>query len=289
MRHIIPISGKDSAATAIVQRELQPTLDYEYMFNSTDAELPAVHDWLARMSRYLDAEIHYIGQSLADEIDRQGILPSPLVRFCTRECKIKPMESWLAGESATVYYGLRADEPQRVGYTSKKGASITPSYPLRTMGLGLPGVWRILEDRDLLPPFLEWHALTAAVKAQMGDYFHVAQSLHPWEYRYLFSWRTREFNCSFCFFMRQYEFIGLLENYPALFWAAVEMEETTGGDNYTLLRTPLRELAERREEILEKRVRQVVKILRRKMQYSLFPLPEADELAATSCGLFCGK
>jgi hypothetical protein len=33
MRHIILISGKDSLATAIVQRDAEPSHDYEYVFN----------------------------------------------------------------------------------------------------------------------------------------------------------------------------------------------------------------------------------------------------------------
>lgn len=41
IRHIIPISGKDSLCTAIVQRQAE-ALEYEYLFNPTGSELPEV-------------------------------------------------------------------------------------------------------------------------------------------------------------------------------------------------------------------------------------------------------
>ena len=40
MRHIIPISGKDSLATAISQRARFPDVPYEYVYNDTRMELP---------------------------------------------------------------------------------------------------------------------------------------------------------------------------------------------------------------------------------------------------------
>ena len=76
MRHIIPISGKDSLATAIVQREYRPELDYEYIFNQTSMELPEVYDWLDKASNYLGKPIIHCGRDLFEVIDEQGILPS---------------------------------------------------------------------------------------------------------------------------------------------------------------------------------------------------------------------
>ena len=53
MRHIIPISGKDSLATALLQLQINPQLNYEYVFNPTGAELPDVFDWINRVEKYL--------------------------------------------------------------------------------------------------------------------------------------------------------------------------------------------------------------------------------------------
>ena len=52
MRHIIPISGKDSLATAIVQKRISPDIEYEYVFNPTGAELPEVFEWLDKVEVY---------------------------------------------------------------------------------------------------------------------------------------------------------------------------------------------------------------------------------------------
>jgi hypothetical protein len=291
VRHIIPISGKDSLCTAIVQREREPSLTYEYVFNPTWAELPPVHDWLKRASEYLESPIHYVGRNLEEIIADKGILPSHGVRFCTREAKIHPLELWLGDSPATVYYGLRADEPDRVGYERRsKKSPIYPQYPLREMGINLPMVWRILEDRDLLTPFFSWDSVTRIVENALEDSFSVVDKLEEWQYRTLFSWRIREFNCSFCFFMKPYEFVGLLENYPDLFWKAVAMEEETGASDFTILpKTSLRRIAEEANHLRVKRAIEIVTTLNRFVRNPKLLLDAQDSLSATSCGVFCGK
>jgi len=150
-RHIIPISGKDSATTAIVQMAYQPDLDYEFIYNDTFAELPEVDLWLKRMEEYLRKPIFRIGENLTDIIYDQGILPSRRVRFCTRLSKIYPMEDWIAKDNrpAKLYLGIRADE-QRIGYVSTRN-NIEPVYPLQDMGITLPLVYDILDARELTP------------------------------------------------------------------------------------------------------------------------------------------
>lgn len=54
MRHIIPISGKDSLWTAIYQKQKDPSLPYEYLFNDTGAELPDTYAWLDKVERERD-------------------------------------------------------------------------------------------------------------------------------------------------------------------------------------------------------------------------------------------
>jgi hypothetical protein len=156
MRYIIPISGKDSLATALVQKEREPHLPYEYFYNPTGMDLPEVDPWLNLVSAHLDAPIHRVGDDLEAIIYEQGILPAHKTRYCTRLAKIFPMEEWLHTpyaiyllaaaktlpltaniqsiklilqaacdlgdyiEPATVYYGIRADE-RRAGYQSISG------------------------------------------------------------------------------------------------------------------------------------------------------------------------
>src|SRR5580693_4992308 len=113
-RHIIPISGKDSLATAIWQRTLAPDLPYEFVFNDTRAELPDTYEWLDRVETTLGIRIERIGKCLREIIREQGIIPSPRLRFCTKYAKIFPMNRAIGSDHATVYFGLRADEPERV-------------------------------------------------------------------------------------------------------------------------------------------------------------------------------
>jgi len=179
VKHIIPISGKDSLATAIVQKEYQPDLEYEYIFNQTGMELPEVYQWLDKASQYLKAPIIQTGKNLFDIIREEGILPAPKQRFCTRLSKIYPMESILTGE-CIVYYGLRYDEQAREGYrTSNKNIQITPSYPLRYLKIGLPSVWTILQQRDLLPPAFIWQEVLEKVQCKMGVYKTIIDTLFP--------------------------------------------------------------------------------------------------------------
>jgi len=111
MRHIIPISGKDSLATALVQIKRKPELNYEFVFNPTGAELPCVFDWINNVEKYLGKPIARVGEDLIEIIeDNNYFLPSRQSRYCTRQSKIEPFEKWIGKEDANVYYGIRADE-----------------------------------------------------------------------------------------------------------------------------------------------------------------------------------
>ena len=292
MRHIILISGKDSLSTAIVQKAKEPTFDYEYIFNPTGAELPEVDKWLAKVEIYLDAKIERVGADLLGIIKGYNFLPSSRARYCTRQSKIEPLEKFLKGSDATVYYGLRYDEPERVGYDNSKNQSITPDYPLRDAKMTIAMVWALLGRLDLLPPQFIWHDMIARVRALMADNSGIIDTLHPWELAPLFGWRTRP-NCYFCFFQRQYEFIGLFEHHPDLFWKAVELEENTGAEGYTLQSGySLRSLLPRADEIKERRAKAIAKMLYSLAQKPLFLDGDGeygDELAVNSCGLYCGK
>lgn len=302
IRHIIPISGKDSLATAILQKTRQPDLPYEYIFNDTYAELPEVQAWLAKVEQFLGTSISRIGENLEDIIMLQGGLPGygAFGRYCTRMAKIEPLEAFIGDGCAHVYYGLRADEPERVGYKKSSDFDITPIYPLREMGFTLPLVWRILQDRDLLPPAFFWQQVYDRVVERLGPIAReFMDNLEAWEFRMLFSWRSRP-NCYFCYNQRVYEWIGLLDHHPALYWRAVEIEETVGKDNGKKQRLKmftwrqgesLRELVKRADEVREQRVRQICNAIVRKAQGNMFidDGEGLDELTVTSCGLYCGK
>lgn len=62
------------------------------------------------------------------------------------------------------------------------------------------------------------------------------------------------------------------------------MEETIGAVGFTwIYGTSLEKLLSRRDEIIEKRINKIVRIINK------IDKDEADPMAMTSCGLFCGK
>lgn len=289
MRHLIPISGKDSLATALVQTAYEPQHEYEYFVNVVNKELPPFYDWLDRVELELGKPIVRIGEDLEEVTRGEGFLPSSQKRFCTRLAKIEPMERYISGDPAIVYYGLRADEAERVGYKKNASTNIVPKYPLREYGLNLQAVWAICEAKGLLPPAMIFHEVVSRVEEIMGADFAIVDTLRPWHYNKLFSWRSRPFNCFDCFYGRQYEYIGLSIYYPDEFERACRIEETVGADDYTLRQGySLRQLVARKDEVIEKRVNKVVKTLYKVAQFNIFD-EEIDELMLTSCGLLCGK
>lgn len=287
MRHIIPISGKDSLTTALVQMAHEPNLPYEFFVNVVGKELPPFYDWLSAVELELGKPVYKIESDLATITHAQGILPSSKVRFCTRLAKIEPMEKWIGWDKAIIYYGLRADEESRGGYESN--GHIVAKYPLREHGIDLFGVWTILQAKKLLPPAFIFPQIIDGVREKMGIDFAITEMLYPWHYNQLFSGRSRQFNCFDCFYMRRYEWLYMYLHWPDQFWQAVEIEESTGASDFTLIKNhPLRLFVERVDELLEKRIEAVSKTLYKLAQLNIFEeLP--DELSLTSCGIFCGK
>ena len=292
MRHIILISGKDSLAAALVQREREPDLPYEYVFNETGWDLPESLAWIDKVEKHLGEPIKRCGDDLTEIVNEQGWLPSSVRRFCTRLAKIQPVNDYLGTAPATLYFGLRADEPNRVGYDPPKYQK--NAYPLREAGMGLTAVWEFCQSVGLLPPQFRWEWMENRVRELLGNAQCLLDQRPEWERCSLLAWRTRN-NCDRCFAARQYEKVGLWEHYPDLFEEACQMEEYHGRDkgsgttytwhpNYTM-----RSLKDRAGEIKERRARAIVKYLRKREQGFLFDEPLLDVLETTSCGLLCGK
>ena len=209
MRHVCGISGgKDSSALAIYMRERVPEM--EYFFCDTGAELPETYEYLNRLEVALGKPIERLNPDKGFdhwfEVYR-GTLPSPQMRWCTRQMKIKPLEAWLGDDDAISYVAIRADEKNRKGYVSTK-PNIQAVFPFVEDEIDHDGVMRILEEAGLgLPTYYEW--------------------------------RTRS-GCYFCFYQRKAEWVGLAERHPELFERAVSIEKKVlleagadGSANYT--------------------------------------------------------
>jgi hypothetical protein len=292
LRHIIPISGKDSAATALVQIARAPELPYEFIFCDVKMELPETYAWLDKLATTLGITIKTVGKSLREVIDEQNMLPSQGRRFCTKYGKIFPIRDFIEKDAATQYFGIRADETGRAGWSGP--ANVVAKYPLVELGLGIRNVYQILGDRGIMPPLFFWERLFDAVWKRANQTKRaIIDSLSPWDRSALFSWRSRS-NCFMCFYQRRYEWVGLLEHHPDLFEDARQIEIAFGtpplveAEFHWIPGMSLEALRERAPVIFAKRVRDVLKILQKREQGTFFG-SEYDALATTSCGLFCGK
>ena len=193
-RRICGISGgKDSSALAVYLRGR--VSDMEYFFCDTGAELPETYEYLTRLEVILGQPIVRLNSQRGFDHWFEvfhGTLPSPQMRWCTRNMKIKPIEEWIGEEPAVSYVAIRADESNRKGYISTK-TNIETRFPFIEDGVDHDGVMRILEDAGIgLPAYYEW--------------------------------RTRS-GCYFCFFQRKAEWVGLSERHPDLFERAVAIEQ----------------------------------------------------------------
>jgi hypothetical protein len=286
-RHIILVSGKDSLAAALVQTTRYPGSPYEFLFTDVGAELPETYAWLAEVERKTGWTLQRVGRSLPDQIRAYGgFLPGPRARYCTRETKIEPMEAYLGADECVIYYGLRADEPERTGYVPLRQVNLVPAYPLREAGIDLEGVYAILDAQGLTPPDFFWPRLHAAVGEHLTGSSWEAK-LSRTERRLLFAGRTRA-NCSFCFFQRQYEFVWLHETHPDLFAQAESLEKAEYSFQPGFFLRDLHDPA-RRQAIFERRVSEVCRVIGAKFQRRLFEEAVDNELALVSCGLLCGK
>lgn len=213
-RHILSLSGgKDSTALAIHMRDKVPEM--EYVFCDTDKELRETYEYLNCIEAYLGKKIIRLNANAGFDHWFKvfgGYLPSPSIRWCTRQLKLKPFEEFVGEDPIISYVGIRADE-DRVGYISHK-SNIKTVYPLKEAGIDYTGVMKILQDSGIgLPPYLKWG-------------------------------RTHS-GCYFCFFQKPIEWVRLLETYPEDFdkAQAYEKQSVEPGKSFTWIQgMPLSEL-----------------------------------------------
>ncbi|WP_114638006.1 phosphoadenosine phosphosulfate reductase domain-containing protein [Desulfolucanica intricata] len=205
-RHILALSGgKDSAALAVYLRDKYPDLKLEYVFTDSGCELPETYEFLKRIRAVLNIEIKIIKSER--NFDwwlkyYKGVLPSPQQRWCTRDLKLKPFESYIGNDTTYSYVAIRADEKNREGYVAKQGRSIIPIHPFVEDGITLKDVLDILEKSKLGTP----------------DYY---------------GWRKRS-GCYFCFYQSDSEWKALKKYHPDLFHKARQYEENhSDGRTYT--------------------------------------------------------
>jgi 3'-phosphoadenosine 5'-phosphosulfate sulfotransferase (PAPS reductase)/FAD synthetase len=246
-KHILGLSGgKDSAALAVHMNKKYPDLDIEYFFTDTGYELKETYDFLNKLKTRLDKPIHYINPRNSFDYylkKYNNFLPSATARWCTIEMKLKSMEAWLkpaldAKQEIITYVGIRYDERGRIGYKPTNDL-IKAKFPFIEDCVDKDGVMEILESSGLGLP----------------DYY---------------KWRSRS-GCTFCFFQKRSEWIGLKENHPKAWEHAKSLEKqaTDNASAFTWIKDmPLTEL-EKPEviaKVKEQHKKQIEKLKRNKQK-----------------------
>lgn len=241
VRHILGLSGgKDSTALAIFMRQQYPDLEIEYFFCDTHKELKETYEYLGRIEDWLGIKIHYLEAERGFDhwLDVYGgVLPSPKMRWCTKQMKIIPLEKWVGDDEVITYVGIRADE-NRDGYISTK-PNIKAEFPFKKHGKVKADIIHLLEESGI----------------GMPDYYR---------------WRSRS-GCYFCFFQRKYEWVMLAQEHPDLFQKAVEYEQNhRDGRTYTWTQgETLLELLERKDQIIADHEKAIAKQAKEKPNQSL--------------------
>lgn len=202
IKYVLGLSGgKDSSALAIYMAQNYPHLDIEYFFTDTGEELPEVYEYLDDLEGKLERTITRLDSQRDFKFflkQYNNFLPSAQSRWCTVQLKLVPFEKWVEeeylnnGYEVHSYVAIRSDESYREGLKSKK--NIKTILPFRENHIDKEGVIEILENSGLgLPKYYDW--------------------------------RSRS-GCTFCFFQRKIEWVGLLEKHPEAFENAKNMEKT---------------------------------------------------------------
>lgn len=264
-KHVLGISGgKDSAALAVYMRDNHPELDIDYYFTDTGKELPEVYEYLSRLEGYLGKPILYINPDRDFDFwlnQHNNFLPSPQARWCTIKMKLKPFEDWVQqyldnGYDVYSYVAIRSDEEFREGYKSKK-SNLHIKLPFKENGIDRQSVFNILKYSGLgIPKYYDW--------------------------------RSRS-GCTFCFFQRKIEWVGLMEKHPDAFEEAKAYEKTAvvNGSPFTWSeRESLEELSqpERVEQIKQDYQKRLERIKKKRLTNPLRnedPV-EVDDLYGTS-------
>ena len=250
IKHVLGLSGgKDSTALAIYMSQNHPEIEIEYFFTDTGEELAEVQEYLDKLEPILGKQITYLDpkRDFNFWLKQFGnLLPSAQTRWCTVQLKLAPFEKWVQEEfidlgfSVYSYVAIRSDENFREGLKSKK--DITTILPFRENHIDKQGVFEILENSGLgLPKYYEW--------------------------------RSRS-GCTFCFFQRKIEWVGLLERHPEAFENAKSLEKNAmdHGSPFTWSENESLEELSRPERIAEIKADHQRKIEAQKRKRKINPL-----------------
>jgi len=193
MKYVALSGGLDSTAMAILLHERDE--EYELLFSDTGAELPETLWMVPRVARRLGKKLNVVANhSFFYYLSDYGfLLPSPMVRWCTRQLKQVPQDSFMARLGAEeLCVGIRADEARRAVDRAPKRGSHHFTYPLVAAGIDRAAAKTLCLKYDLLSPVYSWRSNTS---------------------------------CFCCMFQRVADWRGLWKHHPDLFMLAEAWEE----------------------------------------------------------------
>jgi hypothetical protein len=254
-KHVLGLSGgRDSAALAVYMRQHYPELTIDYFFTDTGKELPEVYEFLGRLEGFLGKSILRLNPDRDFDFwlkQYNNFLPSAQTRWCTKQLKLRPFESWLrpqldSGAKIVSYVAIRADEEFREGYSSRH-SNLSVRLPFKETGIDKAGVLELLEASGLGLP------------------------------RY-YSWRSRS-GCTFCFFQQKIEWIRLREEHPDAFEEAKRYEKNAvdHGSTFTWSHGESLDEMEQPERIASIKADHEKRLARRNAKALLNPLRSSNE------------
>lgn len=190
--HLVGLSGgKDSTALALLLKEQNPSVPYNYICTPTGDELPEMNEHWLKLGEMLGSPvIPLMGGTLKSVCESNNALPNFRMRFCTRDLKIKPfLDLALSTKPCVCYVGLRGDEEARAG-TTIDHPEVRYRYPFKEQGLKLDDIWGILSRYSVSIP--------------------------------------KRTDCARCFFQRLGEWWDLWNEHPDIYESAVQDEKRYG-------------------------------------------------------------
>ena len=137
-------------------RQHHPETRLEYFLHRHRQGTAEVDEFLGRLEGFLGNPILRLNPDRDFDFwlrQYNNFLPSPQSRWCTRQMKLRPFETWIrraldAGTRVFSYVAIRADEDYREGYTSKFD-NLTVRLPFKTAGVDKARVLDILDAAGL--------------------------------------------------------------------------------------------------------------------------------------------
>ena len=251
-RNVLGLSGgRDSAALAVYMKTNYPDLNIEYFFTDTGSELPEVYEFLYKLEGFLGREIIRLNSEKNFDYYLEQFnyyLPSPTSRWCTRVLKIEPFKKWVKpdinkGIKINNFVAIRSDEAHRNALKNENGI-------------------------QTILPFVEDDIDKEDVKEIL-----VSSGIGEPEY---YQWRTRS-GCTFCFYQRKIEWLGLKEHHPEAFKNAKKIESlSVQNGKFTWMQKESLEELESPERAKKIRIEHENKIKSRKKIIN--PLRETSEV-----------